>query len=542
MWAEARNYSRFLWGLRNFFKQRLNLEEAQQQIRQRLENREEMFLRLIQKGVYGNPRSPYRPLLALARCEFEDIRRMVRLQGLEGTLHALLGAGIYVTFEEFKGREPMVRDGREFPVRAQDFDNPFLSHRYFAQSGGSTGAGTRTAIDLDHLIATSPYYRVAYHAHQLEGLPVGLWRGILPSSTGLNNSLRATLLDSRIERWFTPVNRGDLRPSFKYRAATWVTLKAARLSGVQIPSPEYVPLDEAVRVARWAAETAQKQGGCLVRAFVSLALRVCLAAREAGIDLTGVVFFGGGEPLTPAKEEGIRKSGARFVPNYVISEVGPVGIGCVYPLEPNDLHFSSDSLALIQHSRRVPGFDLEVPAFCLTTLLPTAPKLLLNVESDDYGILEPRSCGCFLEACGWKHHLRGVRSFRKLTGDGMTLVGSEMLRILEEVLPARFGGSPLDYQLREEEDSRGLTKQILVVSPRIQIPDEDLVLRTVWDFLAQGSPAADLARATWQQGKSLQIRREEPHWTERGKLLPLDLRTAALPKRVLGPEVPEKGI
>jgi len=92
----------------------------------------------------------------------------------------------------------------------------------------------------------------------------------------------------------------------------------------------------------------------------------------------------------------------------------------------------------------VPGSDITVDAFHFTTLLPTARKLLLNVESDDYGVVETRSCGGPLESYGYTEHLRQIRSFRKLTGEGVTLVGSEMLRILEEVLPARFGGSPLD--------------------------------------------------------------------------------------------------
>lgn len=58
-----------------------------------------------------------------------------------------------------------------------------------------------------------------------------------------------------------------------------------------------------------------------------------------------------------------------------------------------------------------------------------------------------------LEAYGFTEHLREIRSFHKLSGEGMTLVGSEMITILEEVLP-RFRGSPLDHQLLEEEDER----------------------------------------------------------------------------------------
>ena len=83
--------------------------------------------------------------------------------------------------------------------------------------------------------------------------------------------------------------------------------------------------------------------------------------------------------------------------------------------------------------------------------------ILLNVETDDYGVLESRPCGCRMGDLGLTTHVTQVRSFRKLTGEGMTLVGNDMIRILEEVLPTRFGGSPLDYQLAEVENEVGPT-------------------------------------------------------------------------------------
>jgi hypothetical protein len=148
---------------------------------------------------------------------------------------------------------------------------------------------------------------------------------------------------------------------------------------------------------------------------------------------------------------------------------------------------------------------------------------MLNVESDDYGVIETRSCGCPLETYGFAEHLRHVKSFRKLTGEGVTLVGGEMVHVLEEVLPARFGGSPLDYQLLEEEDEQGFTRLSLVISPKIEIEDEAEVVQTVLEALGRGSDAADQARALWSQAGSLQVKRTEPVWTSRGKLMPLRL-------------------
>jgi hypothetical protein len=105
----------------------MSLEEAQALGRRRLAERETNFLRLVERGIFGYPKSPYLPLLKLASCTFEDIRQMVQTQGLEATLRTLREAGVYITFEEFKGREPIVRHGQVIPIQVEDFDNPYLS-------------------------------------------------------------------------------------------------------------------------------------------------------------------------------------------------------------------------------------------------------------------------------------------------------------------------------------------------------------------------------------------------------------------------------
>ena len=171
----------------------------------------------------------------------------------------------------------------------------------------------------------------------------------------------------------------------------------------------------------------------------------------------------------------------------------------------------------------VPGTSVTVPAFNFTTLLPTAPKLLLNVEIDDYGTIEERPCGCELERLGLTRHFRNIRSFRKLTGEGMTLIGSDMERILDKVLPEKFGGCAQDYQLLEEEVEGGFTRRSLIVSPHIDLKDESSIISVLLNELGRGDAAADLARALLSQGKSLAVKRMEPVWTDRGKLLPLHI-------------------
>src|SRR5581483_5455914 len=123
--AEAKMYARFAAGLPGFLRETITLAQAEQIVRRRLEQREDSFLRLVERGVYGYPRSPYRPLLALAGCALGDVRALLRSRGLEATLLALRAAGVYVSFEEMKGRAPIVRARREIAVRPRDFDNPF---------------------------------------------------------------------------------------------------------------------------------------------------------------------------------------------------------------------------------------------------------------------------------------------------------------------------------------------------------------------------------------------------------------------------------
>ncbi len=522
MLADLKMYGRFAWGLRGFLRHRISLQEAQAILRQRMAERERNFLRLVERGIFGYPRSPYRPLLKRAGCELGDLQTMVRAKGLEATLRALREAGVYVSFEEFKGRMPIVRDGQVIPVEARDFDNPFLSHYYQTESGGTTGAGTRVAFDLDHLAATAVNTILAYDAHGVLGVPTVMWYGILPASSGIASILHAARFGQTPEKWFSLITHEDIRPSLKNRLATHYIVLIGRMCGAAIPWPERGSLD-GMAVARCAAKMLHAHGACLIRTSVSLAVRVANAAREQGLDLAGATFLGGAEPPTPAKVRGITNGGARYVPNYFITEAGAVGMGCGRPLDGNDLHFYKDGLALIQYPRQVPGMEITVEAFHFTSLLPTTPKLLLNVEMDDYGMIEERSCGCPLERYGFTAHLRGIGSFRKLTGEGVTLVGSEMIHILEDVLPARFGGSPLDYQLLEEEDDQGFTRLSLVVSPKVAIADEQTVIKTVLEALGRSNVAADLARAVWSQAGTLRVKRMEPIWTARGKLLPLQM-------------------
>jgi hypothetical protein len=166
--------------------------------------------------------------------------------------------------------------------------------------------------------------------------------------------------------------------------------------------------------------------------------------------------------------------------------------------------------------REVPSSGEAVTSFHITSIHPSVPKMLLNVEFDDCGSIGEQSCGCPLEALGLTTHLRSIRSFGKLVGEGVSLLGSEMAHVLETVLPARFGGTPLDYQL-EEGDEDGYTRLTLVVHPRLALPADAEVIEVVLQALREVSAGADVARAFWQQSHAFRVRRDVPYTTLRGK-------------------------
>jgi hypothetical protein len=518
-------YARFPLALRRFLQHPLTLEGAKAIIYQRMERREESFLRIAERCIYGHPRSPYLPLLNLAGCELGDLQALVRQKGLEGTLRQLREAGVYFSFEEFKGRTPAVRSGQAFHVKPTDFDNPTTHNVYAAHSGGSTGQSTRVAMDLDQIARRAPLQMVTSAAHGLLDAPVVIWRGIIPDST-LNAILQRACYRRLPARWFSYMGLRDSRHWVKYGLATYWVLVWMRLYGMRVPFPRYVTPDRALEVARCISDLLETHGRCLLNTMASHGLRVCLAAQEAGISLDGLVIGCGGEPLTAAKVRAIEQAGARYYSNYAVVEAGTLGNGCTRPVDYCDVHLFKDAFALITWPQRVEGFDITVPAFNLTTLLPTAPKVLLNLQIDDYGIVEERPCGCELESYGYTTHIREIRSYRKLTGEGVTLVGGEMLQIIEEVLPARFGGTALDYQLSEREDEQGFTRLHLLVHPRLEIADERAVVDVVMEALRRSSAMADAARGVWQRSGTLQVTRSEPVLTAHGKLMPLHLEQA----------------
>ena len=132
-------------------------------------------------------------------------------------------------------------------------------------------------------------------------------------------------------------------------------------------------------------------------------------------------------------------------------------------------------------------------------------------------------CGCALEKAGFTLHLHHIRSFEKLTGEGMSYYYGGLFELLETTFPCEFGGSLGDYQLVEEEDGNGQTRLTLVVHPDVGELDEVKSLARLRDVLADESRSNQFMTGVWENAGTFRVRRENPYASPRGKILPLHL-------------------
>jgi hypothetical protein len=521
MLNDLKMFARYAWGLNGYLRNTLTPDQCRCMLIHHLESRDESFLSIVEHGIYANPRSPYRKLLLHAGIEFADVVRLIRQQGVEGTLAQLYESGVYVTLDEFKGRRPIERPGLQFPVRPQDFDNPLLAKHYEGRSSGSRGAGTRVIIDLDLLTQEAAYFHYFLTVFNLAERPIGSWREVPPVTAGMKLILRYAKLGKSVEKWFAQSKLSWSPRELKFALFTKYTIYASRLLGKRLPAPEYVPLEKASQVADWLATKKEDGTPAVLDTNASSGVRICIAAKEKGLDISGTFFRFGGEPFTTAKAQVVTETGSRAVCHYSMAEIGSIGIACAAPSDLDDVHILTDKIAVIQRPKTLNSDGLSVEALVYTTVLRSCPKLMLNVESDDYGVLEERACGCPIGELGFAKHLSRIRSYEKLTSGGVAFLGTELLRLVDEVLPARFGGHPTDYQLVEEEEG-GLPKVNLFVSPRVGNVTEKVVLDTVFQTL-ELYPGGNIMADQWRHGQTLRMIRGEPYSTVSAKILPLHI-------------------
>jgi len=496
-----------------FLRAPITADQAEGLVRARLARREESFLRMAGEMIYAHPRSPYRHLLRAAGCEYGDLAALVEREGLDGALTRLADAGVCVTFDEFKGREETVRGSQRFTFAEADFDNPRVRHHFEARSGGTRGEGTVVKISLEFVGDLAASTALALRAHDLSQHDHVIW---------LMGGVTPMLIYAKLARpplaWFHP-----MRPlAFEVRAGARYLAALSRLAAVPLPLPAFLDLADPGSLARWLAARLREGRRLCVTTYASSAVRVAVAALAQGLALDGVTFITLGEPFTEAKRRLLEAAGARPLVRFAFTEAGIIGYQCATPQGPDDLHGFTDSFGLIRRRRAVGTDHLAVDAFLVTSLLPAAPKILLNVESGDHGAMAQKRCGCGLGAVGLTTHLSEIRSFEKLSGEDMTFVQTDLLRILEEVLPARFGGTAADFQVVEEEQ-QGILRLVLIISPRVGSIDEAGARRVFIEEIEKRGGFPQMGARTWQGADTVGVRRQWPVATRAGKILPFHL-------------------
>jgi hypothetical protein len=506
---------RFCTGMKDFLSRPITAQQARPIVKDRLKNRSELFLDLIDKAVFSNPRSPYLKLLECAGYSRDGLITLVQNTDLETTLKQLAHDGVYLTFDEFKCSKNVIRNGRRFNFSRDDFDNPFLSSCFRVESGATSGPGTRSMIDFDFLAQEAENRAIVLDVYGLGDAPCILWFPILPGNAGIMNIFRQAKINNAPVKWFSHVDHRTIRPTLKNRLATLYAVYAGNLFGHRIPSPEFVKLNEAHEILDSIVDAIDKRSTCCIWTYVNSAVRICAAAKERGLDLEGAYFFVSGEPLTRLKHDEIRSVGGEAVPYFAFAEGGIMAYGCASPNAVDDMHLLTDRIGLISHSRKMDYCDDPITAFLFTSILPESPKILLNVETGDEGKIETRPCGCGFEQFGYSTHISHMTSFEKFTSEGMSFPASVLIRIVEEVLPKRYGGSISEYQVLSETIECSRTRIQINVSPRIgPINENDLIYAILNELEKENKLMAEL----WAQAGTIMVQRIDPIPTKRGKV------------------------
>jgi hypothetical protein len=196
-----------------------------------------------------------------------------------------------------------------------------------------------------------------------------------------------------------------------------------------------------------------------------------------------------------------------------------IAAGCLNPVQPDDLHHHHDQHVLVQAGTQTIDSELPGDALLISSLRLSWPVVLLNVSLGDCATLSERACGCPLEQLGWTTHLDTVRTFAKMKIGGVMVVGERLTRLLEETLPARFGGGPTDYQLVEEtsEIASGTARLRLLVHPEAAPDHAEVAALFVNALRREGVRVEELQRRPdW-----FLIERRRPLVSQSGKILPI---------------------
>jgi len=518
-------------GLRRLVRHPVTIEESRATIATEVRRRGPRLLASLDALVWPHAASPTRRLLHHAGLEAGDVRALVADHGVEGALETLRDAGVYVAYEEYQGRIEARRGSASFAFSPADFFNPVTRADYLATTGGSRSEGTPVELSFAWQRRQGRQRPLQAEMAGSVAAPAAVWLPVFPSAAGFGAVMKTTAGGSRPERWFSQIPT-DLRGVTSHKQVANRFLPALNaLVRAGMPAPEHVPSNAPEPVLDWLRGALAQGGSAVITGYASSLTALARHAVERGIDLTGTLAFPASEPVTAGKLHAMRAAGIRPFPMYAFVPEGTMGLSCGHCAD-EEYHLWEQDLAVVGRVRSR-GDGTDVDAYLWTSLAIEAPRVLLNVENDDYGtIRRDVDCPCPLGQVGLRTRLAGIRGISKVVAAGISLDGEVFDQLAEVALPARLGGGPGDYQFVEEESGAG-TVVALRIHPGLGDLDHDEARRAFHAALGS-SDNGILAGSVWDS-EALRIDRAAPIVTKAGKTLAFErLGAPAAYPRALG--------
>ncbi len=511
----ARRGVRVARGLRALVNDPVSLSEAEATVRREITTRQERLVASLDELVWPFPDSPTRRLLATAGAERDDVATLIGDLGVVGALEHLRDLGVYVSYEEYHGRVPVRRGSTSFDLSPPDFFNPVGKADYLATTGGSRSEGTPVELSFAWQRRQGVQRSIQLDMAGVLGSPTATWLPVFPSAAGFGAVMKLSAGGNRPERWFSQIPTDLSGISNQKQVANRFLPALNALARTGLPSPEYVPTSDPGPVVSWLGDAVRRQGSATITGYASSLTAAARFAVDQGVDLTGVVAFPSSEPVTAGKLSAMRASGMTPYPTYAFVPEGTVALTCEH-CDDEEYHLWDHELVFTTR-RRTRGDDAEVDAFLLTSLALEAPRVLFNVENDDYGeVRHDVDCTCRIAALGARSRIAQVRGISKVVAAGISLDGDTFDRIVEIELPARLGGGAGDYQFVESDGATGTTVT-LKVPAGLDATEERC--REVVDDLLRTTDNGVLAAEVWERGGGLRIDRSPPIITRAGKTL-----------------------
>jgi hypothetical protein len=100
----------------------------------------------------------------------------------------------------------------------------------------------------------------------------------------------------------------------------------------------------------------------------------------------------------------------------------------------------------------------------------------------------------------------------------MNFLKSDVSRIMDELLPRRFGGAPTHYQLVEEEGDDGCPRFLFYIHPAVGEVDPHEVKEAFLQAVSQGKGMERIMGTVWRDAGMIEVRRKAPIPTISGKI------------------------